>query len=552
MNPLFFTIAFLPTVGFGAPPKVTPTRKPAVRAGKLVSGDAFHNAADRVITPAAARNYLTFIASDALQGRDTPSFGLDAAAEFLAFNLRSWGVKPGAEDGTFFQTIYLTRGRLDKEKTMATVMGRVLKYGDDYVAAQTAGGMFNRGDGKGMLAYVGHGWQWKSKGINPYDGLDVRGKVLVVSTTLPPNLPWNEGKSGQDYMSPAAMAKSLGATGIIVLNAGDNDAWKAKARQIDQGNSRSNFARMQDPAEIVPAVPTIAISPELSAALIDGEGLDLPTATDPKATKGKLFAPSKVGLFTVTREISRQKSQNVVAVIEGTDPILKAEYVAIGAHYDHVGVRGNAPEGTDRVFNGADDDGSGTTGVLQIAEAFAKGPKPKRSLIFVWHMGEEKGLWGSEFFTDHPPVPIGSIIAQLNIDMIGRSKKAGDQDRRNAELSGPNDIYVIGSKMLSSELGKVSEMANASYLKLGFDYRYDAPTDPNRFYFRSDHYNYARKGIPIIFYFDGVHEDYHQLGDEAEKIDYVKLTKVSRTVHATATLLGNMANRPKVDGKARE
>lgn len=167
-------------------------------------------------------------------------------------------------------------------------------------------------------------------------------------------------------------------------------------------------------------------------------------------------------------------------------------------------------------------------------------------------MGKKKGLWGSEYFADHPTVPINSIVTQLNIDMIGRSKKPGDQDRRNADLSGPNGIYVIGSRMLSSELGKVSDSVNAGYLKLNFDFRYDAPDDPNRFYYRSDHYNYAKKGIPIIFYFDGVHEDYHQVGDEPQKIDYDKLTKVARTVHATAVAVGNAPARPKVDGKARD
>jgi hypothetical protein len=531
----------------GAPPK---TKAPASRPAS--AANAYRKAADTVITPDAARDYLMFIASDALQGRDTPSPGLDAAAEFLAFNMKKWGVKPGGDKGTFFQDIFLTRARLDKEKTMASVDGRVLKYTDDFVAAQTSAGTFNRGDAKGMMVYVGHGWQWKSKGVDPYEGLDVKGKVLVVSTAMPPDMPWKDGKSGVDYLPPAVVAQKLGAVGILILTSGDDASWKQKVRQFEQTNNRANFARIQDPAEVVPAVPTIAISPAVSASLVNGEGMDLPTATDSKASKGKAFAPAKLAQFTVTRDISRQRTQNVVGIIEGIDPKLKAEYVAIGAHYDHVGIRTNALEGTDRIFNGADDDGSGTTGVLQVAEAFAKGPKPKRSLIFVWHCGEEKGLWGSEFFADHPTVPIESIVAQLNIDMIGRSKKAGDQDRRNADLSGPNGIYVIGSRMLSSELGKVSDSVNAGYLKLNFDFRYDAPDDPNRFYYRSDHYNYAKKGIPIIFYFDGVHEDYHQVGDEPQKIDYEKLSKVARTVHATAVAVGNAPVRPKVDGKARD
>ncbi|HYE64657.1 MAG TPA: M28 family peptidase, partial [Pyrinomonadaceae bacterium] len=203
----------------------------------------------------------------------------------------------------------------------------------------------------------------------------------------------------------------------------------------------------------------------------------------------------------------------------------------------------------DAIYNGADDDGSGTTAVLTLAETFAKGQRPKRSILFIWHCGEEKGLWGSEYFTKHPTVDLKQVITQLNIDMIGRSKKEGDTHPRNRELSGPNEIYVIGSKMMSTELGELSERVNKSYLNLSFNYRYDNPHDPNRFFFRSDHFNYARKGIPIIFYFDGVHEDYHRPGDSPDKIDYEKMEKVARTIYLTAWELAEMANRPQVDKK---
>jgi Zn-dependent M28 family amino/carboxypeptidase len=167
--------------------------------------------------------------------------------------------------------------------------------------------------------------------------------------------------------------------------------------------------------------------------------------------------------------------------------------------------------------------------------------------LFVWHCGEEKGLWGSRYFTDYPTIPLDKIVTQLNIDMIGRSKQDGDTNPRNQTLSGPNTVYVIGSKMMSTELGDLSESVNKSFLNLQFDYKYDDPSDPNRFFFRSDHYNYARRGIPIIFYFDGVHEDYHRPGDEPQKIDYEKMQKVTRTVYMTLWAVGNLAARPKVD-----
>jgi Zn-dependent M28 family amino/carboxypeptidase len=257
------------------------------------------------------------------------------------------------------------------------------------------------------------------------------------------------------------------------------------------------------------------------------------------------FDLNKRAEFTVAAKVDTLSTQNVVGVIEGSDPQLKNEYVAVGAHYDHVGMR--ATGDGDRIFNGADDDGSGTVATMAIAEALAKGPRPKRSVIFVWHAGEEKGLWGSEYFAENPAVPINQIITQLNIDMIGRSKKEGDTKPLNANLTGPNEIYVIGSKVMSTELGALSEEVNNSFLKLAFNYKYDAPNDPERFFFRSDHYNYAKKGIPIIFYFSGTHEDYHRPSDTADKIDYQKMEKVTRTIFATMWKLASAPSRPKVD-----
>jgi len=178
----------------------------------------------------------------------------------------------------------------------------------------------------------------------------------------------------------------------------------------------------------------------------------------------------------------------------------------------------------------------------------AKAPtRPKRSILFVWHCGEEKGLWGSRYFTEYPTVPIKQIVAQLNMDMIGRSKVEGDTKASNKELSGPNTIYVIGSTMMSTELGEIVNSVNKSYLNLTYDTRYDDPKDPNRFFYRSDHINYARKGIPIIFFFDGVHEDYHRKSDTADKIDYQKMEKITRTVYMTAWEIANRAARLKVD-----
>ena len=159
------------------------------------------------------------------------------------------------------------------------------------------------------------------------------------------------------------------------------------------------------------------------------------------------------------------------------------------------------------------------------------------------------GLWGSHYFTEFPTVPLKQIVTQLNIDMVGRSKLPGDTKPANRELSGPDEIYVIGSKMMSTELGELSERVNSKFLNVKFNYRYDDPKDPNRFFFRSDHYNYASKGVPIIFYFDGVHEDYHGLGDEVDKIDFNKMEKVVRTVYETMWEISGLNKRPVIDRK---
>ncbi len=297
-------------------------------------------------------------------------------------------------------------------------------------------------------------------------------------------------------------------------------------------------------------VPTITMSAKMANALFDGEKFDAATiitraqSSEP-VPAFDLNSTKKVNI-TIAVKPDHPGTQNIVAVWEGGDAVLKNEYVAVGAHYDHIGIC--APGTADPICNGADDDGSGTTALLGMAEAISHAKaRPKRSVLFVWHCGEEKGLWGSRYFTDYPTIPLAQIVTQLNIDMIGRSKKDGDTEPRNKDLSGPNQIYVIGSKMMSTELGELTEAVNKSFLNLQFDYRYDDPNDPNRFFFRSDHYNYARKGIPIVFFFDGVHEDYHRPGDEPQKIDYQKMEKVARTIYLTLWEVANRPARPKVD-----
>jgi Zn-dependent M28 family amino/carboxypeptidase len=228
-------------------------------------------------------------------------------------------------------------------------------------------------------------------------------------------------------------------------------------------------------------------------------------------------------------------SENIWAYIEGTEK--PNEVLVISAHYDHIGMKNG------EVYNGADDDGSGTVSVLEIAQAFAQAKKdgygPKRSILFLHVTAEEYGLHGSRYYSEHPLFPIDSTIADLNIDMVGR--------RDVEHTDNGNYVYLIGSDRLSTDLHNISEEANKKYTHLDLDYKFNERNDPNQFYFRSDHYNFAKKGIPIIFYFNGVHADYHGADDTPEKIEYNLLAKRAQLVFVTAWELANRENRPVVD-----
>ena len=487
------------------------------------------------------RDYLTFIASDEMEGRDTPSRGLDTTAKFLAMNLTRWGFKPAGDEGTFFQRIELRRNRADSGQAKVEINGRALTVGTDYLPAGGSGNV------TGPLVFAGSGWFVKSKDIDAYKGIDPAGRIAVISG--PPNLPARGvaraeyGKYGEESMNPSDYARSKGVVGLIyIADSQYVTNWQRNRARI-MGRGSTVVAKFQ-PAQPNPALPSIVISPEAATALFAGEAQSISESSQPPPF---LMSDQKKASMNIASNVQSIPTQNVVAVWEGSDPTLKAEYVVVGAHYDHVG-SGCPPNGTDTICNGADDDGSGTTALLAMAEALSKAPsRPKRSVLFVWHCGEEKGLWGSRYFTEYPTLPLNQVVAQINIDMIGRSKKEGDTNPRNSELTGPDAVYLIGSTMMSTELGELVNKVNKSYLNITYDTKYDDPKDPNRFFFRSDHYNYARKGIPIIFFFDGVHEDYHRAGDTADKIDYQKMEKITRTVYMTLWEIGNRSARLKVD-----
>ncbi len=497
------------------------------------------------ITAAQMKDYLEFIASDELEGRDTPSRGLDIAAKYIASHLSRWGLKPAGDNGTYFQSFPLRRAKLDPAKTAGEFNGQKLVFGEDFYLP-----IYPAGTLSAPLVYVGNGWFVKSKNLNPYEGLEIKDKIVITATAFPKGItPADlQGTPGEDWADPIIYAKKHGAKGVIVIPSLNSLAnWSQFLKQTVEKPGVA-FDNPSKPA--APDIPVIISSPKLLLSLFQGEKANGANIYG-KVLLGEplagfdLNANKKIS-FVIAAQPEPLTSKNVVAILEGSDPVLKNEYIAIGAHYDHVGV-GNPIKG-DAIYNGADDDGSGTVAVMAIAEAFAKGAvRPKRSLLFVWHAGEEHGLWGSEYITEKPPVPITQIITQLNLDMVGRAKAAGDATPANQALPEPGEVFLVGSKMMSTELGELSERVNNAYLKLKFNYKFDDPKDPERIFYRSDHFNYARKGIPIIFYNDGSHADYHQPSDSIEKIDFQQMEKIARTVFATAWELSNLPTRPRVD-----
>jgi hypothetical protein len=550
-----------------------PPAAPSARQGQGVNAAAAaaapsaHFAAARTaaerITAEEMKEILYYISSDEMAGRNTPSPGLNKTAEYIAERLRKLKVKPAGDKGSYFQRIALSKTEVDREHSGAQLGEHTFKLGQDFLASGRVSG-----EAEGQVVYAGHGWIVRPRNIDPYQGLDVRDKIVVVSGdgVAPPQGLSLAGLRGTDWESPISYAQKNGARALVLIPRNFERRWRYGA----VAGSRPSFtvprlenmpsdddAEEEQPEQPAQGLVSIIPSRAMLDALFAGETLDgagvLNAATAASADappKGFALNASKRLRLALKLAVTEEYTQNVVGVLEGKDSALKQEYVALGAHYDHVGESGATgcrPVGADSICNGADDDGSGTTALLTMAEAFSKGPRPRRSILFVWHAGEEKGLWGSEYFTRYPTVPLKQVVAQLNIDMIGRSKKAGDTNPLNKMLTGPDEIYVIGSRMMSTQLAELNERVNREYLGLKYNYHYDEPNDPERLFYRSDHFNYAKHGVPIIFYFDGVHEDYHRPTDTPDKIDYQKMQKIARTVFILASELADAPARPAVD-----
>jgi hypothetical protein len=432
---------------------------------------------------------------------------------------------------------------------------RTFKDGDGLTLPSNQGGRQTIAAG---VLFAGYGLQVPDAKIDDYAGLDPKGKIVVwLGSQAPANAGDVSGRllgaRGRQAIEKGAVA-AIGPPSAFGGGRGRGGAGREAAPGTDPA-TQPQFTTVQ--RYDAPAAPTATAQDAFFEFLFSGS--DTPYAElKAKADKREPLPAFALKNVTVTFNIDpdytvvrTQLTKNVVGVVEGSDPKLKDTYVVYGAHYDHSGYiegapragRGNRPvDPNDRIYNGADDDGSGTVAIMAIARAFAQGPRPKRSLLFVWHAGEESGLLGSRYHADHPVVPLDKMVAQLNMDMVGRNR-----DDKPEESS---TVYVIGSDRISTELHNVNEEANASLPKpLTMDYELNDPADPQSFYTRSDHYSYASKGIPIIFYFTGTHPDYHQVSDTVDKIHFDKIQRIAQLAYETGRRVANQDRAPVRDNK---
>jgi Zn-dependent M28 family amino/carboxypeptidase len=488
------------------------------------------------------RSILTVLASDEMEGRETASEGQKRAEQFIVNKLKSFGIpaidREGVTDG-YLQQIPFTREEWGKVSLSAN--GEEFIHLRDFYAFRSVN-MNLPETSKDEVVFLGYGIE--DEKYSDYEGVDVKDKVIMILLGEPKDKTgksWITGDKkmsewSSDWKMKLRVAKDKGAAAVLVIDPFTGDNIGRFRRWLVEPSVAVGTPNNEELA----TANSFYISPEMARSLM-GKSKKLAKATKRISKKGTPYSFSFPCDITLQQEKlqSQTYSTNIMAFIEGSDEALKEEIVVISAHYDHLGKRGT------EVYNGADDNGSGSTALIELAEAYAKAKKagegPRRSVLLMWLTGEEKGLLGSEYYVNHPIFPLENTIVDVNVDMIGRVDEAHEDN--------PKYIYVIGADRLSSELHEINEAANRTYTHLELDYTFNAEDDPNRYYYRSDHYNFAELGIPAIFYFSGVHDDYHKITDTVEKIQFDKMEIIARLVFHTSWALANRDKRIVVDKK---
>ncbi len=497
------------------------------------------------ITREDLKKHLTILASDDYEGRNTGDKGLEMAARYLETEfLGDYLSGPfHTSQNPFYQEFELEKKTWVK-KGLRTG-NTIFQEGKDFLLLEGIDGL-----NEYELIFAGYGIY--SDKYNDYKDLDVKGKVVafmlgepksiggkyLLTGTDTPGLKTDTTINGKfEGIQAKAMASMLrGAKGFILIETDDKEA--EKTMNLLKGYLGSSTMGFPGTGGGMPAFPVLYMSPTVAAKLF---GINLKKFT--KTIQEKIEQEiSPAGLFKTQIKIEAEqkieiiKTGNVIAMIEGSDK--KDEYIAITAHYDHDGIKNG------EIYNGADDNGSGTVALIELAEAFAlakaDGKGPKRSILFIALTGEEKGLLGSKYYTDNPAFPMSNTVTNLNIDMIGRIDK---EYKDNG-----NYLYIIGSDRMSAELHQINENAAKLYTpELELNYKYNDPKDPENMYSRSDHHHFVTKKVPAIFYFSGLHDDYHTPNDDVDKIDFEAYQKRARLIFATAWELANREERVKIN-----
>lgn len=468
------------------------------------------------ITEADYMQRLGVIAADSMRGRDTPSPGLEKTAAFIASEFGSFGLRGGAPDGGFLQRYPLRSIVVDVDHSSLSGGARDLMFGRDIAPLL---GTDEGGEASGGLVLIS-GSQDLSRALA--DGA-VRGQHVVLVQGV------GARGAGQRVLRLLMTIRNAGAASAFVTTDQDDAAWAASAARALRPAVAKGWGAVGTATVARDFHPLLVIRTRSLADLLRDRDVDVAALQARAEDRARAQRVPGLRLTLTQREVDEHATApNVVGILDGSDPALDGEYVIFSAHMDHIGV-GTPDENGDSIFNGADDDGSGTTAVTEIAKAMASlTTPPRRSLIFLLVSGEEKGLWGSEYYADHPSVPIDSIVADLNSDMVGRNW--------------PDTIVAIGRQ--HSDLGQTLARVNAAHPELGMT-AIDDLWPQESFYTRSDHFNFARKGVPILFFFNGTHEDYHGRDDEVEKINGEKAARIAQLVFYLGAEVANAPERPK-------
>ncbi len=521
------TLAFVAVAMFAYSQDGDLKADPAVMMASTIQGDEL-------------ASYLNVLADDSMQGRETGYPGNDKAAEFIASKFEEWGIPPAPGMESHFQKVAFTQIKLGTATLDVNEM--TYKNMKDFIVMPTSLPQDENTINCDEIVFLGYGID-DEKYSDYANAGDLNGKTILIYGGEPFDKNGNSLITGTERYSAWSYslsdklraAHTRGVESVVLISTDFKRLVNSQRRFILSGR-----IIMGDLDVAADQAPHVIVSSTLAEQMLGKKQKKVIKSRDKIGKKGKL-KPVTIPVSMsgeVVRDATSTPGQNVLAYIEGIDPELKDEVVVITAHYDHVGFRG------DVIFNGADDNASGTSGVMEIAQAFhtakERGFGPRRSVLCMLVTGEEKGLLGSQYYAENPIFPLENTVANINIDMIGRM-----DDKHNT----PNYTYVIGSDRLSTELHEINESVNKKYTKLELDYTYNAKDDPNQFYYRSDHYNFARNGVPAVFYFSGVHEDYHQPSDTADKIMFDKAASIARLAFHTGWELANRDKRIVVDVK---